>query len=106
MKSSRHQSTNSAEFVSEINLKEEITLQSFEPEFPREPPKLLHVSQSELEWIHPDLPLNLLWDDSMVATLDADEVENLIAVALQQPISEKEEDRLLQDIRTIEEDCT
>ena len=31
-----------------------------------------------------------------VATIDGDEVENLIAVALQQQISEKEEERLLQ----------
>ena len=34
-----------------------------------------------------------------VATLDADEVENLIAVALQQPISDQEEARLLENLR-------
>jgi len=86
-------------FVSEIDIEQELTLRCFEPEFAREPPSLFPISQDELEWIYPDLPLELLWDTSMVASLDADEVGSLMAVALQQQLTDHEQERLIQSIQ-------
>jgi len=106
LSSSASSSQKSKNFVHDFNLQQEITLHSYDIHFGREAPLLFPLQHEELEWILPDLPLRLHWDDSMKATLDADEVGSLMAIALQQQLREEEADRLLQNLKEDREAVT
>jgi len=83
----------------DFDFEKEFNLQAFEPEFVRPEPELLPVTEHELRWLDIEDQKEILWDEEDNKTLLKFKREaELMQAALQKPLSQQEEDELLQQL--------